>query len=557
MRHHITESQPESRQALDWLEDHDHGRQGLIAASAASIVPAESLAEEAEAAEMWWNAALRWNAFGLLKMAELGSHAAAMPYFKLAVAASAKASAAPTSVGDTSVSFTLFDQNTFDLFGLNFLLKSFDPAALAEYGERYQQVLATEAGQSRPLMCYSSMMTLDWFPALLECTDEQSFSDANWRMSKHILDMCDESASCSEDDRMKAKPLLAWTVWCAGDTIVHSPAFSWELFGENGNKLFEYQNEYRYDVHNQHSTELTSNDIVLLQGAPFVLMLQFGRVADAVKLTNDSRTVAVRMGKSPEMPGYHWVFTADMAFTIVIYHLLGLSDHVRSYFDMLGLTFDNVEETLETKTRESGTLGILFAPLFHKGAGAGTHSLSRYVMHMKSFAILHLDVPKPKAIAWLEALPNNEDFIAMSMTTPLNDHAALFGSYQTCWIALAHEKVGLYEGAIRFANLQLEPDMRKAGLPKRKWPQVIALACKARALAALNQNDEALAAFQGCISTSRESYSMMEVIANRELANYASGGEAAVQAGVDLETKLETFKSQMSQDEFASLTIRP
>ena len=176
---------------------------------------------------------------------------------------------------------------------------------------------------------------------------------------------------------------------------------------------------------------------------------------------------------------------------------------------------------------------------------------------MQSFAILHLDVPKPKAIAWLEALPNNEDFIAISMTTPLNDHAALFGSYQTCWIALAHEKVGLYEGAIRFANLQLEPYMQKAGLPKRKWPQVIALACKARALAALNQNDEALAAFQSCISTSKESYSLMEVIANRELANYASGGEAAVQAGVDLETKLETFKSQMSQDEFASLTIRP
>ena len=222
-----------------------------------------------------------------------------------------------------------------------------------------------------------------------------------------------------------------------------------------------------------------------------------------------------------------------------------------------GVTFDNAEEMLISVASKNGALGILFTRLDHKGSGGGTHSTPRYVMHVKSMFILHTDVPKSKAVAWLESLPSNEDFIACSMTTPSCDHAATFGSYQSCWIALAHEKVGLYKGALRFADLQLEPDMLKAGTPKQKWSQVIASACKGRVLAKLGRHDEALAAFQAAIATSKESYSLMQAFAYRELANYAGGGDAAVHAGGDLEATLKTFEGRMTRAEFAELKIGP
>lgn len=174
---------------------------------------------------------------------------------------------------------------------------------------------------------------------------------------------------------------------------------------------------------------------------------------------------------------------------------------------------------------------------------------------IKSFCILHLDVPAAKCIAWLESLPDNETFYAYTMTLPTHDVGAVPGFYQTCWIALAHEKFGLNEGALRFADLQLEQDLLKAGTPYFKWPQVIALACKGRVLAKLSRHDEALAAFQLAITTSKESYSLMEAFAYRELANYAGGGDASVQAGVDLEAKLQTFEGRMTREEFGGLSI--
>jgi len=147
------------------------------------------------------------------------------------------------------------------------------------------------------------------------------------------------------------------------------------------------------------------------------------------------------------------------------------------------------------------------------------------------------------------------------MTMPHYDHGGVFGAYQACWIALAYERVGLCEGAIRFADLQLEPDMLKAGTPKTKWPQVIALACKGRVLAKLNRTDEAVVAFQAAITVSKESYRLMEAFAYRELANYGSAGAAAgvaaTQAGRYLEATLEAFEGQMTREEFDGLTIAP
>jgi len=99
---------------------------------------------------------------------------------------------------------------------------------------------------------------------------------------------------------------------------------------------------------------------------------------------------------------------------------------------------------------------------------AGMMSLKRCAWQVKSLCILNLNVPKADAVAWLESLPDNDTFVAISVTMKaedgLFDLGAMYnGVYHTCWIALAHEMVGLHEGALRFADLQLEPDMAKAG----------------------------------------------------------------------------------------------
>ena len=123
VRHHIQESHDarweDGTQAIAWLEDHAHGVQDMIASSAASILPAETLAKEAEAAGMWWQAALRWNAIGLLKKAETGVHTqSAGKFFKLAVDASAKAGGSSSSDGTVAAQPTQFDLDSFNLFAI-------------------------------------------------------------------------------------------------------------------------------------------------------------------------------------------------------------------------------------------------------------------------------------------------------------------------------------------------------------------------------------------------------------------------------------------------------
>jgi hypothetical protein len=196
--------------------------------------------------------------------------------------------------------------------------------------------------------------------------------------------------------------------------------------------------------------------------------------------------------------------------------------------------------------------------------GGGVFSLLRLLWQIKSFLVMHTDVPASKATAWLESLPDDEEFYQISLTCPSHDYGALCGTnHQTCWIALAHEKVGLYDGALRFCRLALEPDMTKAGMPCKKWPLVVASACQGRVLAKLNRHSEALTAFQEAIRTSKESYPMMEALAHRELATINTTAadvpalvvKAAAQAQIDMEEKLKEFEGRLTRAEFNRLSI--
>ena len=561
VRHHICESRDAAwetgDQAIDWLEDHICGVQDVIAASAASILPAEALAKEAELAGEWWHAALRWNALALALVLK-NEHNAANPFFKLAVSASSKAIATPSSNGEAAGGLKQFDLDSFELHGINYLFKSWNPADLAAYGPRMQEVVATKAGRSKPLMCYAAELSLNWLPAIMS-GNEQTSANGFWRLSKMIVDMCNEStdvfALSTEEDREQGKALLTWTMRCAAEPMFKSPDFSWDLFEPNGDAIVEYQNAYNYAEHHGLSVEIVSHDPQCVAGAPWLLTMQYGRVRDALQMLDENLAFATKLAEFSASAGYALTFFFIAAFLPPLQHIMGSPKHMQSTLAILGISFGNVEERLVAVTKSAQ--GSLVTTMERKEPGGGWFSTPRVVWQIKALCILDLVVPEAEAIAWLESLPDNETFCAHSMTMPQYDHGSVFGAYQTCWLALAHEKVGLYTGALRFADLQMETDILKGGTPSRIWPQVVALACKGRVLAKLNRHDEALVAFQAAVAISHESYSMMAAFAYRELANYAGGGEAAVQAGKELEAKLKTFEGRMTREEFDRLTIAP
>ena len=373
-----------------------------------------------------------------------------------------------------------------------------------------------------------------------------------------VLDMFNEESdeyTCSTDEeRAIMKPMMAWPLREAGDAIRYSPGFSFDYF-ENGDTLIEHYCSDSYEQHHGTIVDYMSLDLHLLGAELNVLALEFGRAEEVMQMLEGHLTVVQKFAVNPLSNGY--VHTASCVVLMLpqLQHVLGLSTQVQQTFATFGLTFENLEERYDTLTKPMQ--GSLYTATGHKGPGGGTLSTTRCMWQLKAMCILNLDVPKSQSVAWLKSLPNNEAVIAYAMTLPHMSPSGGLAYHPGCWLALTHEQVGLYDGAVRFADLQLETDVLKAGVPLTKWPQVIALACKARVFAKLNRHEEALVAFQAAIATSKQSYSLMEAFALRELANYVHAGDAAVHAGKALEQKLRSFKSRMTVAEFGKLTIAP
>jgi hypothetical protein len=560
IKYHITESHDSnwerSPQAMSWLEDHTHGVQDVVATSAASILPTEALATECEADKRWWQAALRWNAFAAVKSAEAGTNTGGNEYLKLAVNASANvvifprdSSSATTAVATVASSVSQFDLDSFDMYALNTILLAWDPADLAMFFERIGTLLGTEAAQSLPLLKLGVLFTTGFFPALIR-PNPQAYAHECWK----VATVCLETAADESNELGRIlKPLATVFIFLAGELVMQEPGFTWDSFGSAGDKIVDYTNAYTYDTHHEVFVRTNSTDGQAYAGGIHIATLQFGRVQDSIRMADNHLALAQKLAANPAEVGYVLFFVFGTCFASAIYHVLNLSQHVQQLYIALGVTFDSVEERLREVTKDEP----LFASMEHKGVGGGIQSLRRCLWQIKSFCVLHLNVSKADAIAWLESLPDNAEFIEYGMTMEAHDVGVQHGHYHVVWIALAHEKVGLHEGALRFADLQLEPDVSRGGSPGRNWAKVIALACKGRVLAQMGRGSEAVAAFQAAITVSQQSYRLMEAFAVRELSNYEGGGEAAAQASLILEIKLHEFDGRMTREEFNTLKIGP
>ena len=557
--HHVKAAYDESwakgSQALSWLEDHLHGVQNTIAASTATLLPVEDLAKEAEASAMWWKAALRWNAMAMVKTAESGVFSGAIVALKAAVAASEHAD--PASAVDAG--FTQYDLDSFDVNALQLILKAWDPKDLGIYGGRLNEVLATPAGRSRPMIGLGVTMALEWYPALTGGNPE-AHSAACWKMAKLVLDMFDESSDVyslvTEEDQSNVKPMVVFTLCLAGDGLLKVPGFSWDGFGHQGQLLYDAVTAFNYEEHAPIAIGLYSCVTPAIFGSgQWLLSMHYGRVHDAIKLLDDNLHHTEKLVANPAA-GFVHSFMWSAGSLATVYTIHGMSQHVAKHYAMLGLSFDTAEERVSEVTGPDA----MFQPIDAVGPDKdGIMPITRAVWHIKSLCILNnMNVPDAKAITWLQSLPDDETFILMTCVMGTHDLGTNFnGCYYTYTIALAHEKVGLYEGAIRFANLQLVPEPSKGGNPHAKYTHVIALACKGRALAKLGRHAEALAAFQLAITTSKESFNLIEALAYRELAKYAEGGEAAAQAAADLDAKLAGFDGRLARADFDKLKIAP
>ena len=130
--------------------------------------------------------------------------------------------------------------------------------------------------------------------------------------------------------------------------------------------------------------------------------------------------------------------------------------------------------------------------------------------------------------------------------------------YQSVWLALAAEKLGLVEIALRFVEYSVEPEVSKGGTLSR-WPQVLAYCCKGRVLAKRGQHVQADEAFRAGVDASKEStFPLIEALALRELAQHDCNefGQTAAVARKELVEKLGALDC-LSAKEFASLRIAP
>lgn len=381
-----------------------------------------------------------------------------------------------------------------------------------------------------------------------------------WEISKFVYGL---EANCrdviiSEEQIRNAKLFGSLLLFYGSDTMFNTPGFDVALLGDNGQHLVDSFDRYNYDDHHDLVVNVASTDMAMVGGEAFWLTFQFGRVGDALRIMNEQNLLLGKMLLNKLANGYRYSLWMFMMVHTSIAHLHGLHDDVRKVVRTLGITFKTAQEWF---LREVSDGLPTFTSIDYKWDAAevqppGVNSTLRQVWQLKCILIVCCDdIPKSDAIAFLESLPDDEGIIAVSLTAGTHDNGVIFGVTMFYWLALAHEKVGLYAGAIRFAELQLGPKCR-ANSPLTIWPQVVGLHCKARSLAKMNRHQDALATFQQAIQKSKASFVMIQALAFRELARYgAAPPDVAARANADMEASLATFDSRsgLTRPEFDAL----
>jgi hypothetical protein len=277
-------------------------------------------------------------------------------------------------------------------------------------------------------------------------------------------------------------------------------------------------------------------------------------------------------------------------------HFLGRSDAVKQLYSMLDFTFANVIDRMQHQIVKQA---VLFIPYETEG-GRGLFSLTRIIWKVKALMILHCDVPQEDAVEFLHSLPDSATMVRQSLAHGTHDQGQVVNLYQYLWLALAHEKVGLYEGALRMAELGCAETLVE-GMNPNIWCLYGALflfgyifdlkgasesnlsshtsplthhfivlsygnhrpptyACRGRVLAALGKHEEARRAFQAGVDVSKTTFRLSQALALRDLADYLTSvgddAPAEVAARRELATAVAAFGGKLTDAQFSTIDLR-
>jgi hypothetical protein len=131
--------------------------------------------------------------------------------------------------------------------------------------------------------------------------------------------------------------------------------------------------------------------------------------------------------------------------------------------------------------------------------------------------------------------------------------------YQYLWIAAAHEKVGLFAGALRMIGLALETE-KMPSTHTQLWHIPATYACKGRVLAAMNQPEEAMVAFERGVElcATLNTFRLVEAVALRDLARYCDvvgNVEKADRVQKQLADSLQQFEGKLTVEQFNQLSF--
>ena len=187
-------------------------------------------------------------------------------------------------------------------------------------------------------------------------------------------------------------------------------------------------------------------------------------------------------------------------------------------------------------------------------------SSDRIVWSNKAIMILDCNVPEADAKAFLESLPDSDTMIRRSLYKGKIDLGNVIGCYNYLPLALAHEKMAMYDGALRMVSLALETK-RERGFLFQRWSVPATIACKGRVLAAMGKPEEAMAAFEAAVEmcqTDPKTFTLVAAVALRELRDYCTSvgsTQRAQSAQVQLDAKLNEFDIRMSPEQFSKVSL--
>lgn len=178
----------------------------------------------------------------------------------------------------------------------------------------------------------------------------------------------------------------------------------------------------------------------------------------------------------------------------------------------------------------------------------------------KCMMILDGNVPKADGKAFLESLPCNETMIRQSLYRGKLDVGSLIGVYNYLPYALAHEKLAMYDGALRMIELALE-SKKERGWQGQLWHVPATICCKGRVLAAMGKPKEAMVAFEAAVEmclVDPKTFRLVAALALRELRDHCSlvGSTQRVHsAQAQLDAKLKEFDVSMTPEQFGKLSL--